>query len=64
MSAVNSIPMPPKFAALKSDEATVFGLRLMKSFLKLRSRARREEIIALAERMVEEESKYPVEPGD
>jgi hypothetical protein len=64
MSAVNSIPMPTKFATLKSDEVTAFGLRLMKSFLKLRSRAHREELIALAERMVEEEQKYPVEPGD
>lgn len=56
--------MPPKLAALKSDEAAVFGLRLMKSFLKLKSRAHREELIALAERMLEEEEKYPVEPGD
>jgi hypothetical protein len=64
MSAVNSIPMPPKFAALEGDEATVFGLRLMRSFLKLKSRAQREELIALAERMAEEQSKYPAEPRD
>jgi hypothetical protein len=64
MSAVNCIPMPTKLATLKSDEATVFGLRLMKSFLKLRSRAHRQELIAMVERMVEEEQKYPVEPGD
>ena len=56
--------MPSKFAALKSDEATAFGLRLMKSFLKLKNRAHREELIELAERLVEEERKYPVEPGD
>jgi hypothetical protein len=56
--------MPPKLAMLKGDEATIFGLRLMKSFLKLKSRARREELIALAERLVQEESKHPVEPAD
>ncbi len=56
--------MPPKLAALKADETTAFGLRLMKSFLALRSRRRREELIAFAERMVEEEQKSPAEPGD
>ena len=56
--------MPPKLAELNGDEVTMFGLRLMKSFLKLRSRKRREELIALAERMVEEEAKYPAGSGD
>ena len=56
--------MPPKLAALRADETTVFGLRLMRSFLKLRERRHREEVIALAERLVEQERKYPAEPGD
>jgi hypothetical protein len=56
--------MPPNLVALKFDEAAVLGLRLMRSFLKLRSRARREELIALAERLVEQESEYPAEPRD
>jgi hypothetical protein len=41
-----------------TDEAKAFGLRLM------RSRARREELIVLAERTLEEESKHPAEHGD
>jgi len=49
---------------LKEDEATIAGLRSMKCFLKLKSRARHKELIALAEQMVEEESKYPAEVGD
>jgi hypothetical protein len=61
---VNFIPMPPKLAMLKEDEATISGPRLMKCFLKLKSRARRKELIALAEQMVEEESKYPAEVGE
>jgi hypothetical protein len=36
-------PMQPKLAESSDDQATMFGLRLMKSFLQLRSRARREE---------------------
>jgi hypothetical protein len=56
--------MPPKFAALRADEMTAFGLRLMRSFLKLRERRHREEVIALAERLVEQELKCPAEPGD
>ena len=63
-SAVNFIPMPPKLAMLKVDEATTSGLRLMRCFLKLKSRARREELIALAEHMIEEESKCPAEADD
>ena len=56
--------MPPKLAALKADEATAFGLRLMKSFLALRSRRHREELIAFAERLVEKEQTAPAEPSD
>ena len=64
MSAVDRIEMPPKLAALKTDEATVSGLRLMRCFLKLRDRQHRDELIALAERLVEEERRHPVEPAD
>ena len=64
MSKWDRIEMPPKLAALKTDEATASGLRLMRSFLKLRKRRHRDEVIALAERLVEEEQKYPVEPAD
>jgi hypothetical protein len=64
MSAVDRIEMPPKPAALETDEATVCGLRLLRSFLKLREQRHRDEVIALAERLVEEERKYPVEPAD
>ena len=56
--------MPHKLAALKADETTAFGLRLMKSFLALRSRRHRAELIAFAERLVEEERRAPVEPSD
>jgi hypothetical protein len=61
---VDRIEMPPKLAALKTDTATASGLRLMRSFLKLRERRHRDELIALAERLVEEEQKYLVEPAD
>lgn len=64
MSAMNSIPMPPESAGSKSDEVTVSGLRLMKSFLQLRDGAHREELIALAERLTEQEAKFPAAPGD
>ncbi|HZR85602.1 MAG TPA: hypothetical protein VFB02_02305 [Bradyrhizobium sp.] len=56
--------MPPKLAALKADETTAFGLRLMKSFLALRSKRHREELIAHAERLLEEEEKAPAETSD
>jgi hypothetical protein len=56
--------MPPKLAVLQADETTAFGLRLMKSFLKLRDRAHRSELIAFAERLVEKEEKFSVEPGE
>ena len=61
---MNSTPMPPRLAALMGDETTVFGLRLMKVFVKLRSRAHREQLIALAEQLVEEEAKDPAAPGE
>ena len=56
--------MPPKLAALKADETTTFGLRLMKSFLALRSKRHREELIAYAERLLEEEERAPAAPSD
>jgi hypothetical protein len=56
--------MPSKLAALKADELTVFGLRLMRSFLALQSKRHREEVIAFAERLLEEERKAPVAPTD
>ena len=56
--------MPHKLAALKADETTAFGLRLMKSFFALRSKRHREELIALAERLLEEEERAPAEPSD
>jgi hypothetical protein len=61
---MDRIPMPPKLTALQTDETTAFGLRLMRSFLKLRDRAHRSELIALAERLVEKEEKFSVEPGE
>jgi len=64
MSTVDRIEMPPKLTPLKTDEATAGGLRLMRSFLKLRERRHRDELIALAERLVEEEQKHPLEPAD
>jgi hypothetical protein len=56
--------MPPKLALLNADETTTVGLRLMKCFLTLRRRCHREELIALAERLVKEEEKMPAEPAD
>ena len=62
MSAMDPREMPPKLAAAKADEATVLGHRLLKSFHKLRLTRHREQLIALAELLVEEE-KCPAEPG-
>jgi len=39
-------------------------LRLMRCFLKLREQRHRDELIAMAERLVEKEEEYPVEPGE
>jgi hypothetical protein len=56
--------MLPQLALLKADEATAVGLRLLKCFLALRDRRKREELIALAERLVKEEERTPAEPAD
>jgi hypothetical protein len=56
--------MQPKLAALSADETTAFGLRLMRKFIRLRDRRHREEIIALAERLANEEEKCPAESDD
>jgi len=60
--SVDRSKMTPKFATLEIDETTAFGLRLMRSFLKLRDRQHHEELIELAERLAEEEQRYPAEP--
>jgi hypothetical protein len=36
----------------------------MRSFLKLRDRSHRSELIALAERLVEKEEEFSIEPGE
>jgi hypothetical protein len=54
--------MLPQLAALKADEATILGHRLLKSFHKLRVTQHREQLIALAELLLEEEEKCPAEP--
>jgi hypothetical protein len=51
-------------SVLRADETTAFGLRLMRNFLRLRDMRHREELIALAERLANEEEKYPVESDD
>jgi hypothetical protein len=56
--------MPPRLALLNADEATAVGLRLLKCFLALRDRRNREELIALAERLLKEEEKKPTSPAD
>jgi hypothetical protein len=61
---VDRIQMPPKLAALNADETTTLGLRLMKCFLTLRDRRHRAQLLALAERLVKDEEKAPVEPAD
>jgi len=57
VSMVDRIPVPPQLALLNADETTAVGLRLLKCFLVLRDRRHREELIALAERLVREEEK-------
>jgi hypothetical protein len=64
MSAMDPNQIPPKLEALNADEMTAFGLRLMRNFLRLRDRRHREELIALAERLANEEEKCPAESGD
>ncbi|WP_407157959.1 hypothetical protein [Bradyrhizobium sp. STM 3557] len=46
---------------MKADEATILGHRLLKSFHKLRVTRHREQLIALAETLLQEEEKYPAE---
>jgi hypothetical protein len=64
MLVMDPLQMQSKLAALNADETTAFGLRLMRSFFRLRDRQRREELIALAERLANEEEKCPAESGD
>jgi hypothetical protein len=64
ISAPSHIKMPLRFAALNVDERTIAGLRLLKSFLKLRVKPHRDQLIAFAERLVEEEAKHLAEPGN
>jgi hypothetical protein len=64
VSTLDRIQMPPNLVALNVDETTAVGLRLMKCFLTLRERRHREQLLALAERLVKEEEKAPVEPAD
>jgi len=61
---MNVIPMPPKPEELKTDEIATGALRLVKCFFKLRSRAHREELITLAEQVLEKDSKDQAEPGE
>jgi hypothetical protein len=63
MTAMDPREMSPELAALKADEATILGHRLLKSFHKLRVTRHREQLIALAESLLQAEEKYPAEPG-
>ena len=56
---MDRIPMPPQLALLNADEVTAVGPRMLKCFLFLRDRRRREELIALAERLVRQEQMVP-----
>ncbi|HWZ38966.1 MAG TPA: hypothetical protein VNY08_11770 [Bradyrhizobium sp.] len=60
---MDRISMPPQLALLNADEATAVGLRLLKCFLALRDRRNREELLALAERLLTEEEKTPSGPA-
>jgi len=55
--------MPPQLAAVKADEATVLGHRLLKLFYTLRMTRHREQLIALAEALVKEEDKCSAGPA-
>jgi hypothetical protein len=55
--------MSPQLAALKADEATILGHRLLKFFHKLRETQHRQQLIALAESLLQQEEKSPAEPG-
>jgi len=56
--------MPPKLASLKSDQTTASALRLMRIFLKLRNLRHREQVIELAERLAEQETRDRAVPAD
>lgn len=56
--------MSSKPEPLKVDETTASALRLMRFFLKLRNPRHRDELIVLAERLVEQEAKEPAVPVD
>lgn len=56
--------MQSKSIPLKVDETTASALRLMRFFLKLRDPRHRDELIVLAERLVEQEAKDPAMPVD
>jgi hypothetical protein len=58
-SKVDRIKMPPRLDLLDADETTAVGLRLMKCFLILRGRRNREELISLAEQLVQKEKASP-----
>ena len=64
LSAMDLVQMQSKLAASSVDEATAFGLRLMRNFLEPRDRRHRAELIALAERPANEEERYQAEVGN
>jgi hypothetical protein len=61
---VDRIQMPPQLDLLKADETTAIGLRLMRCFLTLRRRQHRDELIALAEQLAQQELDSPDESSD
>jgi hypothetical protein len=64
LSRVDRIQMSSRLTLLNADETIAVGLRLLRCFLTLRDRRHREQLIALAERLVKEEEKTPAEPAD
>ncbi|NPU13342.1 hypothetical protein HL667_15755 [Bradyrhizobium sp. 83012] len=60
---MDSMNTPSNLYALEVDEATLLGHRLLKAFHRLRLTRNREQLIALAERLVEDEERYPAGPG-
>ena len=61
---MESMQMPPEHAAMEPDEATILGHRLLKVVHRLRSKRHCEQLIALAERLADEEERCPGEPDD
>jgi hypothetical protein len=53
------MPIVPNQTELQADEATVLGYCLVKLFYELRETQHRQQIIALAERLVCEERRCP-----